>query len=63
MHEVRTAPLAVDGRELPVTVSVGVAVARPGADIKLLLREADAAMYRAKAAGRNQVCAAGTIQI
>jgi diguanylate cyclase (GGDEF)-like protein len=41
-----------------VTVSIGVAVARKGEfnDAKELVRQADKALYRAKAAGRNSVC-------
>jgi diguanylate cyclase (GGDEF)-like protein/PAS domain S-box-containing protein len=38
---------------LTVTVSLGVTVARPGIDTTGLLREADAALYAAKNAGRN----------
>jgi two-component system cell cycle response regulator len=38
-----------------VTASVGVAGARPGDDARSLLARADAALYRAKAAGRNCV--------
>lgn len=40
---------------LLVTVSVGVAVYRAGDRVETLLQRADAAMYRAKARGRNQV--------
>jgi len=45
--------------ELKVTASLGVVAAEPGAtDIDLLLREADAAVYRAKAEGRDR-CVVG----
>lgn len=38
------------------TISCGVARARPDVPVDQSLARADAAMYRAKAAGRNQVC-------
>lgn len=38
-----------------ITVSIGLAEQRPGETIGELLRRADAALYRAKAAGRNRV--------
>ncbi|MCC5996087.1 MAG: PleD family two-component system response regulator [Oceanicaulis sp.] len=40
---------------LGVTMSAGVAEARPGDDVEDLLARADAALYEAKASGRNQV--------
>lgn len=49
-------PLTIEGGEHVVTASVGVAVAAgsyPGG-AQALLRDADAAMYRAKAAGRDR---------
>ncbi|MCO8271440.1 GGDEF domain-containing protein [Actinoplanes sp. TRM 88003] len=47
-----TEPYAIDGGRVTVGVSIGVAVSRDGADPESLLREADAAMYRAKLASR-----------
>lgn len=41
----------------PVTFSAGVAVHRPGEDADTLLARADAALYRAKAAGRDRTMA------
>jgi diguanylate cyclase (GGDEF)-like protein/PAS domain S-box-containing protein len=49
------APFALDGREVTVTVSGGIATAGAGCDAESLLRNADAAMYQAKARGRNCV--------
>jgi len=40
----------------PITVSFGIASARPGDSAETLLARADAALYRAKESGRNQVC-------
>jgi diguanylate cyclase (GGDEF)-like protein/PAS domain S-box-containing protein len=45
-------PLLVDGRETETTASVGVACSQPGDDAEQLLRNADIAMYNAKAAGK-----------
>ena len=41
----------------PVTVSIGVAELAPRDDLNSLIHRADAAMYEAKAAGRNRVIA------
>ncbi len=43
------------GVELRVTASLGVAALGDGQDLDALMRAADGAMYRAKAAGRNRV--------
>ncbi len=53
-HAVRE-PFVLDGREVTVTVSAGIAAAGEGADAQSLLRDADAAMYQAKERGRNCV--------
>ena len=49
------APFAIGGRELFATASVGVAIATEEAEAGDLLREADTAMYAAKATGRDRV--------
>jgi diguanylate cyclase (GGDEF)-like protein len=52
-HEV-SQPMTVDGHELAVTCSAGISLyPQDGADVETLLRNADAAMYRAKDHGRN----------
>jgi diguanylate cyclase (GGDEF)-like protein len=43
------------GRTLTVTVTIGVAVRRPGETIERCVARADAALYRGKQAGRNRV--------
>ena len=48
--------MVVDGAELFVTASIGITLAdREGVGTTELLRDADAAMYRAKARGRDCV--------
>lgn len=47
-------PFVLEGTEYWITASIGIAVfPRDGADRDALIRNADAAMYKAKAAGRN----------
>lgn len=51
---VSASSMLLDGHELPLSMSVGIAVYPDDArEFDTLLRSADAAMYRAKAAGRN----------
>jgi diguanylate cyclase (GGDEF)-like protein len=48
---------SVEGHELNVSCSVGIAVyPEDGADIDELMRRADAAMYEAKTTGRDMAC-------
>lgn len=60
--EVLDQPFRIEGRELRVTVSVGVAL-HQGTDGRgdRLLAAADGAMYDAKQNGRNQVALAGAV--
>jgi diguanylate cyclase (GGDEF)-like protein/PAS domain S-box-containing protein len=54
MIDVIKTPFVVDGHELMVGVSIGIsAYPQDGADISTLLKNADTAMYQAKAAGGN----------
>lgn len=49
-------PVHAEGREMPSSVSIGVATAPDhGTTASEVLRHANAALYRAKAAGRNRV--------
>jgi diguanylate cyclase (GGDEF)-like protein/PAS domain S-box-containing protein len=56
MREALIEPLAIEGQEVNVTCSIGIAVyPRDGDAASILLRRADLAMYRAKELGRNTV--------
>jgi len=47
-------PFPVNGRELVITGSIGISIfPKDGDDVQLLIRNAEAAMYRAKEQGRN----------
>jgi diguanylate cyclase (GGDEF)-like protein len=47
-------PMVIDGQELYITCSAGVSLfPQDGPDVETLLKNADAAMYRAKEHGRN----------
>jgi diguanylate cyclase (GGDEF)-like protein/PAS domain S-box-containing protein len=49
-------PISIAGHQLVATCSIGLGIyPRDGTDAQTLLKHADAAMYQAKAAGRNQV--------
>ena len=66
-ERIRTAvasePVTVDGKSIPITVSIGVAVAsapHPGR-VDVLLKAVDEALYQAKESGRNRVVVAPDI--
>ncbi|MGQ4386125.1 putative bifunctional diguanylate cyclase/phosphodiesterase [Streptomyces sp. SAS_270] len=48
-------PYDIDGNDVRVAASIGVAFSEPGLGAGELLRNADLAMYRAKAAGKGRV--------
>ncbi|WP_328585182.1 putative bifunctional diguanylate cyclase/phosphodiesterase [Streptomyces sp. NBC_00370] len=48
-------PYRIDGNDVRVAASIGVAFAEPGITPTDLMRNADLAMYRAKAAGKDRV--------
>jgi diguanylate cyclase (GGDEF)-like protein len=54
IHAALEQAIAVDGRKLYLSASMGIALApQDGADCQALIRNADTALYRVKAAGRN----------
>lgn len=57
LAELLGAPLTIEGREVVVPASVGVAIATSGQSMPVdeLLRRADVAMYQAKAAGKRRM--------
>jgi len=58
--QVKVNPIVLTQGELPVTVSMGVALYGPEhADIESMLAQADALLYEAKHAGRDKVMCAG----
>lgn len=54
--KIEKSSLLISGENLHITVSAGVAEVRPDDTIETVLARADAALYAAKAAGRNQTC-------
>ncbi|MGR3886414.1 diguanylate cyclase [Pseudomonas sp. 1152_12] len=52
---IEACPFHFKGERVTITVSMGVAQFQPGERSDLALKRADEALYRAKAAGRNQV--------
>ena len=56
LHSIVTEPVTVNGEELLMTISVGIAVIEgPGCRSDDVLAQADAAMYSVKQTGRNKI--------
>lgn len=55
LMDAMTQPLVVSGDEVYVSASIGIALSNSGDSAEVLLRQADAAMYRAKNEGRSRV--------
>jgi diguanylate cyclase (GGDEF)-like protein len=55
-----SAPIFIGERDLSIAASIGVVVTRGEGEPLALIRDADAAMYRAKEGGRDQVVLFGT---
>ncbi len=52
--DVLSAPFVINGQELRIGASIGIATyPRDGADVEMLLKNSDTAMYHAKKAGRS----------
>ena len=59
LQAVRQEPLQIEELCLPITVSIGAALARPSDEtIDAIVQRADAALYAAKAAGKDRVVSA-----
>ena len=56
-RRVGQAPLAIGELDLPLTLSCGLAEHRPDRNLEATIAHADAALYRAKAEGRDRVIA------
>jgi diguanylate cyclase (GGDEF)-like protein/PAS domain S-box-containing protein len=54
IHHAIAPPFSLEGREVSLTASIGIALGKPGDDAEALMREADMAMYRAKELGRSR---------
>ncbi len=54
VHATLRAPFRIDERELFIDASIGIALAEAGAAPETVLRDADVAMYRAKADGKGR---------
>jgi diguanylate cyclase (GGDEF)-like protein len=49
-------PITLDGQQVFVGVSIGIAIGKPGTQASELLQQADVALYQVKASGRGGQC-------
>ena len=56
-RRVADSPVSAGALRIPITVSFGIAQARAGDGTEAIFERADRALYAAKVAGRNRVCA------
>jgi diguanylate cyclase (GGDEF)-like protein len=54
-EKIEGSPFAIANQHRHMTVSIGVAQYRPGESVQAMLERVDAALYRAKAKGRNRI--------
>jgi len=54
-RRVSESPINVNGLEIPMTISLGLATMSAGDNMETLIRYADAALYEAKRSGRNRM--------
>jgi diguanylate cyclase (GGDEF)-like protein len=59
LEVLRSHPFVYEGHEIPLTLSVGIAVLNPEMNLSDFVRSADEALYRAKQKGRNRAEAEG----
>lgn len=61
-EEVAKKPIVAGGKEIPVTISLGVSRLLEGDTLETLFQRADAALYHSKKAGRNRLTAADEVR-
>lgn len=55
IETLNTTSINIDGHELHISASIGVTFVEPGKNLKVLMNEADVAMYHAKRSGRGNL--------